>query len=164
MTMLRGLSQVVKEVDSRKVAVGNSEHILRQGSGRTLVQCEIGGLKRDEQGDDVHRHFNVSDIGDPVGGIQDEGVAGFVRFHLHVLDVPAVDVVLGKCADGGLFGSDVTFLRLDKTPEKPVRRGYLYAEHNLRWQVVLVGDLQRSDNIWWLNLKCLVCRRGSVFM
>lgn len=156
-TMLRGLSQIIKEVDSRKVSIGDFEHILRQCFGRTFVQCDIGDLKWDEQGDDVYKHFNVSDISDPVGGIKDEGVVDFVWLHLHILNVPAVDVILGKCVDRGLFGSDVALFRFNKTPEKAIRWGYLYGEHNLRWQVVLVGDLQESEYIWSLNLKCLLC-------
>lgn len=49
--------------------------------------------------DDVNRHPNVTDISDPVGDIKDEGVIDFVGFHLHVLNVPSVNVLLGKCLE-----------------------------------------------------------------
>lgn len=147
-TMLRGLSQTIQEVDSRKVSVGDFEHILSQCLGGALFQREIGDLKWDEAWDDVNRHPNVADIGDPIGGIEDESVIDFVGLHLHVLDVPTVNVLLGKCLDRGLFGSDVALLRFNKTPEKAMRRGYLDCEYNLRWQVVLVSDLQQSENIF----------------
>lgn len=147
-TELRGLSQTIQEVDSRKVSVGDFEHILGQCLGCTLVQSEIGDLKWDEAWDDVNRHPNVTDISDAIGGIEDQSVIDFVGLHLHVLDVPIVNVLLGKCLDRGLFGSDVALLRFDKTPENAMRRGYLDCEYNLRWQVVLVSDLQQSENIF----------------
>lgn len=147
-TMLRGLSQTIQEVDSRKVSVGDFEHILGQCLGGALFQWEIGDLKWDEAWDDVNRHPNVADIGDSIGGIEDESVIDFAGLHLHVLDVPTVYVLLGKCLDRGLFGSDVALLLFDKTPEKAMRRGYLDCEYNLRWQVVLVSDLQQSENIF----------------
>lgn len=146
MTVLRGHSQIVQEVDSSKMSVGNSEHIHGQCLGGALVQSDIRDLKWDEAWDDVNRHPNVVDISDPVGSIEDESVVDFARLHLHVLDVPTVNVLLGKCLDRGLFGSDVALL--DKTPEKAMRRGYLDGEYNLRWQVVLVSDLQQSENIF----------------
>lgn len=145
-TMLRGLSQTVQEVDSRKVSAGDFEHILGQCPGGALTQCDIGDLKWDEAWDDVNRHPNVIDIRDPVGGIKDESVIDFAGIHLHVLDVPTVNVLLGKCLDGGLFGSDVALFV--KTAEKTMRRGYLDYKYNLRWQVVLVSDLQQSENIF----------------
>lgn len=98
--------------------------------------------------DNVNRHLNVADVSDPVGGIEDEGVVNFAGLYLHVLNVPAVNVLLGKCLDRGLFGSDVALLRFDKTPEKAMRGGCLDCEYNLRWQVVLVSDLQQSENIF----------------
>ncbi|KAG7221388.1 hypothetical protein INR49_017264 [Caranx melampygus] len=104
-------------------------------------------LKWDEAWDDVNRHPNVADVSDPVGGVEDEGVVGFVRLHLHVLDVPIVNVLLAKRLDRGLFGSNVALLCFDKTAEKAMRGGYLDCEYNLRWQVVLMSDLQRSENI-----------------
>lgn len=144
--MLRGHSQTVQEVDSSKMTVGYFEHIHGQCLGGTLVQSDIRDLKWDEAWDDVNRHPNVVDISDPVGGIEDESVVDFAGLHLHVLDVPTVNVLLGKCLDRGLFGSDVALL--DKTPEKAMRRGYLDGEYNLRWQVVLMSDLQQSENIF----------------
>lgn len=146
-TVLRGLNQMKKEVESRKVSVADFEHILGQRLGGALVQREIGHSKWDEEGDDVNNHRDVADVCDPVGGVEDEGVVEFAGHRLHVLDVAAVNVVLGERLDRGLFGSDVTLRRLDETPEKAVRWGHLDCEHNLRWQVVLVGDLQRTENI-----------------
>lgn len=143
-TMLWGLSQTVQEVDSRKVSAGDSEHILGQCPGGALIQRDIGDLKWDEAWDDVNRHFNVVDICDPVGGIKDESVSDFAGLHLHVLYVPTVNVLLRKCLDGGLFGSDVALFV--KTSEESMRRGHLDFEYNLRWQVVLVSDLQQSEN------------------
>ena len=128
------------------MTVGYFEHIHGQCLGGTLVQSDIRDLKWDEAWDDVNRHPNVVDISDPVGGIEDESVVDFAGLHLHVLDVPTVNVLLGKCLDRGLFGSDVALL--DKTPEKAMRRGYLDGEYNLRWQVVLMSDLQQSENIF----------------
>lgn len=147
-TMPRRLSQTIQEVDSRKVSVGDFEHLLGQCLGGAFLQREIGDLKWDEAWDDVNRHPNVIDISDPIGGIEDESVIDFAGLHLHVLDVPTVNVLLGKCLDRGLFGSDVALLRFDKTPENAMRRGYLDCEYNLRWQVVLVSDLQQSENIF----------------
>lgn len=147
-TMLRGLSQTIGEVDSRKVSVGDFEHILGQRLGGTLIQREIKDLKWDEAWDDVNRHPNAVDVCHPIGGIKDESVVHFVGLHLHVLDVPTVNVLLGKRLDRGLFGSDVALPRFDKTPENAMRRGYLHCEYNLRWQVVLVSDLQQSENIF----------------
>lgn len=40
-TVLRGLSQTIQEVDSRKVSVGDFKHILGQCLGGSLVQREI---------------------------------------------------------------------------------------------------------------------------
>lgn len=148
MTTLRGLSQTVQEVDSRKVSVGDFEHVLGQRLGGALVQREIGDLKWDEAWDDVDRHPNVADVSHPVGGIEDESVVHFVRLHLHVLDVPTVNVLLCERLDRGLFSSDVALLRFDKAPEIAMRRGYLDCEQDLRWQVVLVSDLQQSENIF----------------
>lgn len=149
-TMLRGLSQIVQEVDSREVSAGDFKHIMGQRPGSTLIQSDIGDLKGDEAWDDVNWHPNVTDVSDPVGGIKDEGVIGFARLHLHVLDVSTVNVFLGKCLNGGLFGSDVAFFV--KTSEKSMRRGYLDYEYNLRWQVILMSNLQQSEN----NLECLM--------
>lgn len=153
-TVLWGLSQAIKEVASRKVFVCDFQHILCQRLGSALVHSEIRDLKGDEQRDDVNRHSNVVDVGDPVGGVESEGVVHIVRLHLHVLDVPVVNVILGKRLDRGLFGSDVALFRFNKTPEKAMRWGYLDCKHNLRWQVVLVGDLPQSEKIQLLNLKC----------
>lgn len=139
-TMLRGLSQAIQEVDSRKVSVVDFEHILGQCLGGALIQRDIGDLKWDEAWDDVNRHLDVVDISDPVGGFEDESVIEFAGLHLHVLDVPTVNVLLGKCLDRGLFGSDVALL--DKTPEKAMRWGYLDCEYNLIWQVVFMSELQ----------------------
>lgn len=146
MTMLRGLSQTVQEVDSREMSAGDFKQILGQCPGGTLIQCEIGDLKWDEAWDDVNRHSNVVDISDPVGGIKDESVIDFALLHLHVVDVPIVYVLLGKCLDRRLFGSDVALFV--KTPEKTMRRRYLDNEYNLRWQVVLMSELQESENIF----------------
>lgn len=145
-TMLRGLGQTIQKVDTRKVSVCDFEHILGQWLRGALVQCDIGDLKWDEAWDNVNRHPNVADISDPVGGIEDESVVDFAGLHLHVLDVPTVNVLLGKCLDRRLFGSDVALL--DKTPEKAIQRGYLDCEYNIWWQVVLVSDLQRWENIF----------------
>lgn len=152
--MLWGISHTIKEVESRKVFVCDFQHILRQRLGSTLVHSEIGNLKRDEQWDDVNRHSNVADVSDPVGGAETEGVVQIVRLRLHVLDVPVVNVFLGKCLDRGLFGSDVALFRFNKTSEEAMRWGYLDCKHNLRWQVVLVGDLPQSEKTQWFNLKC----------
>lgn len=143
MTMLRGLSQTVQEVESREMTAGDFKQILGQRPGGTLIQCEIGDMQWDEAWDDVNRHSNVVDISDPVGGIKDERVIDFALLHLHVLDVPIVYVLLGKCLDRGLFGSDVALF--DKTSEKTVRRCYLDNEYNLRWQVVLMSELRESE-------------------
>lgn len=148
MTMMWGLGQTIQEVDSRKVSVGDFEHILGQCLGGPLVQCEIRDLKWDEAWDDVNRHPNVADISDPVGGIKDKSVVHFAGLHLHVLDVRTVNVLLGECLDRRLFGSDVALLRFDKTSEKAMRWGYLDCEYNLRWQVVLVSELQQSENMF----------------
>lgn len=142
----RALSQTIQEVDSRKVPVGDFEHVLGQRLGRALVEREIGDLKRDEAWDDVDRHRDSGDLSHPVGGIQDERVVHSLGFRLHVLDVPAVDVLLGKRVDRGVLGSDVALLRFDVTPEKAMRRGHFDCECNLRRQIVLVSDLQRSKN------------------
>lgn len=152
-SVLRGLSHRVQEVDPRKVFVGDFEHVFRQSLGGALAQGDIGDLERDEAWDDVDRHPNVADIRDPVGGVQDESVVHSAGLHLHVLDVPAVHVLLGERLDRRLFGSDVALV--DKMPEKAMRRADSDCEHDLRWQVVLVSDLHGLENIF--NLKCPMC-------
>lgn len=122
-TVLRGLSQTIQEVVSRKVSVGDFEHIFSKSLGGALVQREIEDLNWDEAWDDVNRHPNVVDISHSVGSIEDESVVHFVGLRLHVLDVPTVNVLLGKCPDRGLFGSDVALLRIGKTPDKAMRWG-----------------------------------------
>lgn len=104
--------------------------------------------------DDVNSYSNVANISDPIGGVQDEGVIYAVGLHLNVLDVPLVNVLLVKCLDRGLFASDIALLGLDKAPEKAMRWSNLDCEHDLRWQVVLMGDLSQSRNTPWLHLKC----------
>lgn len=99
-TMLRGLRQAIEEVDSCEVSVGDSEHILSQSFGSALLQSEIRDVEGDEQRDDVHRHPNVTDDRDPVGGVEDDAVVSSARLHLHILKVSAVDVVLGERLDG----------------------------------------------------------------
>lgn len=54
MTMLRGLSQIVQEVDSSEVSAGDFKHIMGQRPGSTLIQSNIGDLKGDEAWDDVN--------------------------------------------------------------------------------------------------------------
>lgn len=129
MTVLRGLNHTVQDVDSREVSAGDSQHILGQRPGGALLQSEIGDLQRDEARDDVNGHPNVPDVSDPVGGAEDESVAGFVWLCLHVLDVPTVDVLLGKCGDGRHFGSDVALFV--KPPQEAMRRRYADCEHDL---------------------------------
>lgn len=146
-TVLRGLNQSVQEVDSREVSAGDSQHVLGQRPGGALLQSEIGDLERDEAWDDVNRHPNVTDVSDPVGGVEDESVTGFVWLCLYVLDVPTVDVLLGKCRDGRHFGSDVALFV--KTPQEPMRRCYADCEHDLGRQVVFVSDLQQLHNLKW---------------
>lgn len=41
MTVLRGLSQCVQEVDSSKVSVSDFEHILGQRPGTAFIQCDV---------------------------------------------------------------------------------------------------------------------------
>lgn len=103
-------------------------------------------MEWDEAWDDIDRHPDVVDICDPVGSIKDERVIDFAGLHLHVLDVPVLYVLLGKCLDGGLFGSDVALFV--KTPEKTMRRGHPDVEHNLRWQIVLMSYLRYLGNIF----------------
>lgn len=105
-------------------------------------------MKWDETWDDVDRHLDITDVSYAIGGVKDEGVVHLVWLNLHVLNVPTVNVSLAKGLDRRLFGSDVTLLCLDKTPEKAMRRGGLDCEYNLRWQVVLMSDLQTSENIF----------------
>lgn len=147
MTVLRGLNQTVQEVDSREVSAGDSQHILGQCLGGALFQSDIGDLQWDEAWDDVNGHPNVTDVSDPVGGVEDKSVTGFIWLGLHVLDVPAVDVLLGKCCDAGRFGSDVALFV--KTPQEPVKRRHRDCEHYLRRQVIFVSDLQRLRNTEW---------------
>lgn len=156
-TVLRGLGHTKQEVGSREVPVADFKHILDQSFGVALLQCEIGDLERDEARYDVNCHPDVPDISDPIGGIQDEAVVDFVGLHLHVLDVPAVNVLLGERLDRGLFVSDVPFLRFHKTPEKAMRGGRLDSEDDLRWQVVLVSDLQQSENIFSRQIPNVLC-------
>lgn len=146
-TMLRGLNQTVQEVDSREVSAGDSQHILGQCPGGALFQTDIGDLQWDEAWDDVNGHPNVTDMSDPVGGVEDESITGFIWLCLHVLDVPTVDVLLGKCRDAGHFGSDVALSV--KTPQEPMRRRYTDCEHYLRRQVIFVSDLQRLHKFEW---------------
>lgn len=143
----RGLDQAVQEVDSREVWAGDAQHILGQRPGGALFQSEVGHSQRDEAWDDVNGHPNVTDVSDPVGGVEDESVTGFIWLCLHVLDVPAVDVLLGERRDAGRFGSDVALFV--KTPQEPVRRRHRDCEHYLRRQVIFVGDLQRLRNAEW---------------
>lgn len=82
------------------MSVGDFEHILSQSLGSSLLQREIRGVEGDEQRDDVDRHPNVTDDSDPVAGVQDDAVVSFARLHLHILNVSAVDVVLGERLDG----------------------------------------------------------------
>lgn len=146
-TVLRGLNHAVQEVDSREVWAGDAQHVLGQRPGGALFHSDIGDLQWDEAGDDVNRHANVTDVSDPVGGVEDESVTGFIWLCLHVLDVPAVDVLLGKCRDAGRFGSDVALFV--KAPQEPVRRRHRDCEHDLRRQVIFVSDLQRLRNTEW---------------
>lgn len=98
-------------------------------------------LKWDKMWYDVNRHTDVGDVCDPVGGVQEEGVIDFVGLRLHILDVPPVDVLLCKRLDRRLLGSDITFFRFHKPPEKAMRGGCLDCEYDLRRQVVLMSDL-----------------------
>lgn len=148
-TMMWRFGQNIEEINSRKVTIGDFEHILGQCLCGTLSQSEISDVKRDMERDDVNRHPNIVNVSDPVGGVENEGVVHFVWLHLHILDVPAVNVLLGKCLDRQLFGSDVALLGFYKTPEKAVRWGGPDCKRNLRWQVVFMCDLQRTENIQW---------------
>lgn len=146
-TVQRGLNQTVEEVDSGEVWAGDSQHILGQRPGGALLQSEIGDLQRDEAWDDVNGHPNVTDVGDPVGGVEDESVTGLVWLCLHVLDVPTVDVLLGKCRDSRHFGSNEALFV--KTPQEPMRRRCADREYDLRRQVVFMSDLQQLQNLKW---------------
>lgn len=144
-TVLRGLNQTVEEVDSSEVSAADSQHILGQRLAAALWQGDIGDLQRDEAWDDVNGHPNVTDVCDPVGGIEDESVTGFVWLCLHVLDVPTVDVLLGKCRDGRHFGSNVALFV--KTPQEPLRRRDADCEYDLGRQVVFMSDLQQLQKL-----------------
>lgn len=147
MTVLRGLNQTVQEVDSREVSAGDSQHVLGQRPGGALLQSDIGDLQRDEAWDDVNGHPNVTDVGDPVGGVEDESIPGCVWLCLHILDVPTVDVLLGECRDGRHFGSDIALFV--ETPQEPMRRRYADCEYDLRRQVVFMSDLQQLHKLRW---------------
>lgn len=146
-TVLWGLHQTVQEVDSGEVSAGDSQHVLGQRLGAALFQGDIGDLQRDEAWDDVNGHRDVTDVSDPVGGVEDESISGSAWLCLHVLDVPTVDVLLGKCVDGRHFGSDVALFV--ETPQEAVRRRYADCEHDLGRQVVFVSDLQRLRHLKW---------------
>lgn len=146
-TVLRGLHQTVQEVDSGEVSAGDSQHVLGQRLGAALFQGDIGDLQRDEAWDDVNGHRDVTDVSDPVGGVEDESIRGSAWLCLHVLDVPTVDVLLGECVDGRHFGSDVALFV--EAPQEAVRRRYADCEHDLGRQVVFVSDLQRLRNLEW---------------
>lgn len=146
--MLRRFSQTIQEVNPREVFVDHFEHILSKCLRGSLVQSEIEDLEWDEAWDDVNRHPNVTNISDPIGGVEDESVVDFARLHLHVLNVPTVNILLGKCLDRRLFSSDVALLCFHKTPEKAMRRARRHCEYNLGWQVVFMSDLHQSENIF----------------
>ena len=141
-TVERRLRHTEQEVDSREVPVGDPEHLLSQGLGAALVQSEVGHLQRDEARDDVQRHPDARDLRDPVGGVEDEHVVDLVGFCLHVLNVPRVDVLLGERRRRGLPGSHVALSGFLKAPQEAVRGRLPHCEHDLRWEVVLVSDLQ----------------------
>lgn len=126
-----GLGQIIQEVDSGKVPVGDSEQFLRQCLGGALIHSEIVDLEWDETWDDVNRHPDVPHVCDSVGGVQDKGVVGFLRLFLHVLNVPVVDVLLGEGLDRVLFGTDVVILCFNKSPENTMQRFHLNCENNL---------------------------------
>lgn len=146
-TVLRGRDHTVQEVDSREVSAGDSQHVSGQRPGGALWQGDVGDLQWDEAWDDVNGHPDVTDARDPVGGVEDESVAGFVRLCLHVLDVPTVDVLLGESRDGRQFGSDVALVV--RTPQEAMRRRYADCEHDLGGQVVFMSDLQQLQNLRW---------------